>query len=385
MMLNPHYFTPRISKHRVATLSQEILHITWQHLYRLFKDNMPQEEHRENNIAADMAINQYVPDAPDGCPQCPPFNQNTKDQKPCANAKCPGRWVHYHHFQLPDGKPFPARKTAEEYLTLIKESRKDEDNPKKPGNQHNKGILDGFGVGGSHDEHMYTDLSEEEHQKMLEEAKKMIKRTIEKTSRSHSSVPESIQDLLEKIEGELNNLDHKGILKRAIKKTISANDREGTWNKPNKRYGVFCPGSRSAKMPSILFLADTSGSISHKELNMFLDITDDFLRVGTKTCKLGLWHTDLYHVAKYKVGQRIGDDQVQSGGTDVGPALKYAKQTNPNLTIILTDGYFDACSEYPTGDVIWIISEGGNHNHPMSHVGKTIHLDKLIGKKAKAA
>lgn len=394
MVLNSHYFTSRRSKHRVATLSHEILHFTWQHLFRLFSDKMPAEEHKINNIAADMAINQYVPDAPDGCDMCPPVNAT--QAVPCTNTKCPGRWVHFHHFQMPDGTPFPARKTSEEYLTLLQNSQKEGEKPEnqqQPGDKNNNKVLKNYGVGneegtpgmGNHDTHIYGDLSEEEHQKMLEEAKKMIKRTIEKTSRSHSTVPESIQDLLDKIENELNSMDHKGILKRAIKKTVSAQDRESTWNKPNKRYGVFAPGSRTAKMPSILFLADTSGSISQRELNLFLDITDEFLRVGTKTCKIGFWHTDLYLVKKYKVGERIREGELQSGGTDVGPALKHAKQTNPNLTIILTDGYFDASEHIPAGEVLWIISEGGNPQHPMMHVGKTISLDKIIGKKEKAA
>jgi predicted metal-dependent peptidase len=368
MILNPHFFCKLNSKHRVAILSHEILHFTWQHLFRLFKENLPKEEHKLLNIAADMAINQYIENIPHGCPECPPVTL----KQPCKNELCPGRCVDYKDFRMNDGSVFPARKTAEEYHELLKTQD----------NEHNKQKLEGFGSGGDDfDKHMFGDLSEEEVQKMMEEAKKMVKRTIEKTSRSHSTVPDSIQDLLEKLENELNNLDHKNILRSIIKKTVSAQDRESTWNKPNKRYGVYSPGSRAAKMPSILFLADTSGSISHRELNTFLDITDEFLRVGTKTCKLGLWHTELYSVNKYKVGQRIQDDEVQSGGTDVGPALKYAKQTNPNLTIILTDGYFSAADEVPTGEVLWIISEGGQADHPHKNLGKTIALDRIIGKK----
>jgi predicted metal-dependent peptidase len=149
---------------------------------------------------------------------------------------------------------------------------------------------------------------------------------------------------------------------------------------------VYSPGTKNGNLPSIAMYADTSGSISHTELNEFLDVVDNFLRVGTKTCKIGLWHTDLYLYKKYKLGERLKQSEIQSGGTDPDPVLRRALKENIDLTIIITDGYYDK-SEVPKFDkeLIWIISKNGNASHPNAHLGKTIMMESLLPSDKKAS
>jgi len=120
---------------------------------------------------------------------------------------------------------------------------------------------------------------------------------------------------------------------------------------------------------------DTSGSISYKELNEFLDVIDGFLKQGTKTCTLALWNTDIYYNKKYKVNSRITEREIMSGGTDPDPVLDHISKTKPELSIILTDGFYDRTRvNIKTKDIIWIISEGGQIQHPNAHLGKTIPM-----------
>lgn len=124
---------------------------------------------------------------------------------------------------------------------------------------------------------------------------------------------------------------------------------------------------------------DTSGSISHRELNEFLGIMDKFLKVGVRTCTLGLWHTNMYYKKPYKYGQQLNVEDVESGGTELSDVLRDINKFTPDLSIILTDGYYGIPEVKPKGEIVWIISKGGDMNHPMKHIGKTISLDKIKG------
>jgi predicted metal-dependent peptidase len=375
ILLNDQFFCGLELNQRIAILLHEVLHFTNQHLFRLpfiTKDN---EERKLYNIAGDMAINQYIQDLPPGC-------------------------INVDDWKDKSGQPFPKYKTMEEYYLLMRDgSKKKKQNGKcqpgegepqdgqgegqsgqNPGQYENVGKSnagDNLNKFSTIDEHLWDQLSEEQKEQMLNEAKKMIKRTIEKTSFGHSVVPDTIKDLLEEIEVQIGKMNYKAILRAVIKKTVSCVDRDHTWNRPNKRYGVYAPGSTNGKLPKLLIPIDTSGSISLQEMNTFVGIMDKFLQVGNRSCELALWHTEVYHKQKYKLGQKIQSEDLQSGGTDIEPVLEYIKKATPDLSIILTDGYYDSSHVKPSSEVIFIISKGGNKDHPLKHLGKTIPLDAL--------
>jgi predicted metal-dependent peptidase len=74
---------------------------------------------------------------------------------------------------------------------------------------------------------------------------------------------------------------------------------------------------------------------------------------------------------------RLKEQEIQAGGTDPLPTLELIKKTCPDLSIILTDGYYNGSQIKLSSDVIWIISEGGNKEHEYKHLGKTIPLEGL--------
>lgn len=370
MIVNPGYFIPMDIKQQKAILSHEILHFSNGHLFRGFfqKGDKPTEQEmkdaRVDNIAADMAINQYIPDLPEGC-------------------------IYPELFKTSNGETFPKFKSFEVYKELLQQHRNQEQpDPNNPGQSERPKLKKGQEYRNENedklqsmmplDSHDWAEgLTDEEKQKLLDEAKRVIKRTIEKTSYSHSRVPDGIKDLLEELETAAAALDYKNILKRAIRKTVSVADRASTWKRPNKRYGVYAPGTKNGDLPMVAFLGDTSGSISHVELNQGLRIIDEFLRIGSKKCYLGLWHTDLYKFGTYRLGDEFDKSEVQSGGTDVGPALRKVEEKNFDLTLIYTDGYFDAVDVDIKGEVVWLITENGNVDHPMKHLGVTIPIEGL--------
>jgi predicted metal-dependent peptidase len=213
---------------------------------------------------------------------------------------------------------------------------------------------------------------------MLQEAKKVITRSVEKAYKDYSTLPDSVKDLLKSIDAHIKKLNYKALLRHAIKKTLTTQDRTTTWHRPNKRYGSYAPGTTYDKAPYINVYIDTSGSISHTELNEFLAVMDGFLRNSAKKCNLGLWHTELYSMKKWKLNNSFDKNNVQSGGTDPLCVFKHMEETKPNLSIILTDGCFGKTRIDLTQKVIFVISKGGEVNHPYHDYGKTVKMEGLI-------
>lgn len=359
MDLNYDFFAAKPIAERKGILQHEILHFAHQHMWRATALFTTLEKRKQEqflfNMAGDMAINQYISDPIDG-------------------------WVDVKKFKTKKGSAFPEFRGMEEYYRLLNETDSEEEKKKaesKGEKTPNQGELSKYGNpgDGGTDIHDWDELDEESKQKMLEEAKKLIQRTMEKTSYSASQLPGHIKDLLEELDTQIAGINYKKILRDTIKKTIACADRESTWNRPSKRYGVYSPGTKTGKIANIAFMADSSGSISYTEMSEFLNVCDGFLKVGQKTAKLGLWHTNLYKVMKYKNANSLTQQDIQSGGTDVTEALAYVDRHKPDLTIVLTDGYLNDSNGYKTNsNILWVISKNGTTEHPYRHIGKTIKI-----------
>lgn len=357
--INPYFFKSLTNAERIAVFHHEVLHFTNKHLFRLpFLDNqISNEEKRIYNIAGDMAINQFISDLPKGC-------------------------VDVKEWKLDDGSPFPTFQSMENYHELIKKEhekqQKKNDGAKKGKGEPSKGnVPEKMGSFQDFDQHFWDNLDEETKKQMLDEARKILKRTVEKTQYSHSNVPDSIKDLLQEIDTLITSINYKQILKNTIRKTVCNTDRESTWKRPNKRYGVYSPGSKLGALPNLSIYCDSSGSISHTEFNEFLNILSNFLRAGTRNCFLGLWHTSLYYKKRYKLHSELDKSVIESGGTDVNSTMEDIKKTKPNLAIIFTDLYFDYPDVQTDTEILWIVSKGGNKDHKFPKTQKVIYLDNL--------
>lgn len=338
--INPEFFCTMPLENRVAILHHEILHFTNQHLFRMNFVNLPTDERMMWNIAGDIAINQYIEGLPEGV-------------------------VKVEQFVDDKGTKFPRYQTMEVYYEMLEKHR---DQPQ------NQETLNKFK---SIDEHNWEELTEDEKDRMIRQAKGVITRTMEKTSYDHSAIPSSLKDLITYVDTELAKLDYKGILKKIIKRTLSAIDREACRYRPNKRYGVYAPGTTVGKLPNVVTYLDCSGSISIQEQNKFLAIVNGFLKVGSKNCMLGLWHTSLFYLEKYRMNAVLDPNVMESGGTDPDCVLNNIVKLRPNLAIILTDGYYDATRVVipKEQEILWVISEGGNVDHPNKNIGKTIRFN----------
>lgn len=358
--LNSKDFLKRSDEDKEVILFHELLHFTHNHIARFSELNVSNEYQKCLLIAADLAINCFIKNLPEDAVTVERLNETYKLK-------------------------LPLKASMEEYFTLLKQVKdkqdknKDKDGKgdgkKQPGTGKGKRIpeLDLDGIE-NFDEHPWENLTDEEKQGMYKEMKSVIERTMEKSVYSHSEIPQCIKDILEEVNVAIAKLDYKKILRETIKRTLSAVDRENTWNRPNKRYGVFSPGTTVSKLPALDIFIDTSGSISVTETNEFLSVVSEFLKVGARKCKLGFWHTDLYYYKPYKLNAKVNKDQLESGGTDPNPVIQHIVDTDPNLSIILTDGFFSIPHvNVPSNQaILWIVSKNGNKDKAF--------LDQLPGK-----
>lgn len=385
---------------RKAVLLHELAHITNKHPMRLPFLKISPQKRTIMNVAADMAINQFIPNLPKGCPECPP-KASAQENIQCNNPNCCGMTIDVADWFDEDksGKktPWETNKTTEYYYEkIIKKMEENEDNncdscggdgEEKDSNGEKtgktckkcKGSGKASGLPDTLDDHGW-DASGDEND-MLEATEDLLKRAMVKKSMSYDELPQSIKDLLEHIQARKAELNYKAEILAAIKKSASGHERKHSWSRKSRRFGNKAPGTKIGDLPKLNFYIDTSGSISIEEANEFLSIVDNFLRAGSRKCRLNLFHTDNYYSEEYKLGQRIKREQFQSGGTCLEKAFRDIAKRKPDLAVIVTDGFFDDVNVdgwLPNGvsfpQCLFIISRQGSETHPLTRFGRTIKI-----------
>lgn len=404
MAVNADWFCNKLSdKNREAVLLHEIYHITHKHPMRVPFLKINAQRRMIFNIAMDMAINQYIKHLPRGCQMCPPMEQLQQGAQ-CTNKDCPGMVidvVDYFDFDKSGNKvPWPKEKPFEFYYhKLIERFEENEDENEGEGEEGDgEGKREGRGEGKGEgkgdkgpgnnmpqefDSHHWDGNSEEKD--MMDATEDLVKRAMQKRGLSMDNVPGFIRELLQDIEARRAELDYRSLILSAIKRHASGNNRKSTWTRMSRRFGNKAPGTKIGNLPKLANYIDSSGSISVQEANDFLDIIDNFLKVGSRKCDLGLWHTQVYSYLPYRLGERVDktefNKRFQSGGTDVGPTLNHIWQTKPDLSIILTDGCYSDVNveewmrpgeQFP--QILWIISQNGMEEHPLRRLGETIKI-----------
>jgi predicted metal-dependent peptidase len=410
MIVNPYFFCKKLGLlEQKAVLLHELSHITHKHPLRVPFMKLSARKRQLMNIAMDMAINQFIKNLPNGCQECKGWNMEEvpaqKWAKHMDETMCPGKAIFVEDFYDIDEKTgkkvdWPKNATAEAYYEKLLQRFKDPDKNKKDPQsgqgqpqqgqgqpQPGQGEDDGNAGGGADtgdlpptmDEHLWDGASEEKD--MLDATEELVKRAMVKARLDYSSLPDSVKELLEDIKSRRAELNYKALIMLALKRHAAGHDRKSTWTRKSKRFGNLAPGTRVGDLPKLQNYIDTSGSISIEEANEFLEIVDQFLRVGARECRLGFFHTALYKNDEYKLGQRVKREDIQSGGTDLTPVMQDILKRKPDLSVVVTDGcYGDVPVEswmrpgekWPT--TLFIISKQGTKEHPLKRLGETVQI-----------
>lgn len=380
MFINPYFFCKKLlnDRQRMGVMLHEIYHIVHQHPSRIGFTHLPPERMRLLNVAADMAINQFIQDLPDGCTEC----KSQPIEYVCQNPECPGKCIDVKHYYDETGPnktkvPWATDKTSEYYYEKLLQKYEDPEDHET--NADGTESVKSRGGGETFDVHDWDGSGEEKE--MLEATEDLFKRAMIKSGLSKSALPGFLQDMFDSIDSRKAELDYKKLILMAIKRSASGHERKSTWTRISRRFGIYAPGTREGDLPKLNMYGDTSGSISCQELNCILNVVDEFLRVGNRRCRLNLFHTANYYSEEYKLGERLTKEKFQSGGTDLKESLKDIWKRRADLNIIFTDGCYDDVNieawmkpgqKWPT--TLFIITENGDEKHPLTRLGRTIKM-----------
>lgn len=382
MLINPFFFCRKLNgPQRKAVLIHELSHITHKHPLRVPFMKISARKRMLMNVAADMAINQFIKDLPKGCASCPP----PEEIKQCPNEMCPGRCIDVADFFDTDEKTkaklaWPMNQTMEAYYEKLIKRFDDPEDGEGDGDGGNVG--DGAmsdDIPDTLDEHMWDCSAEEKD--MLDATEELVKRAMVKARLGYDDVPGHVKELLDDIKTRRAELNYRALIMSAMKKHAAGHDRKSTWTRKSKRFGFKAPGTKVGELPKLELHLDTSGSVSIEELNEFLEIVDQFLKVGARKCNMTFFHTNVYGRQSYKMGTKIDRSQIQSGGTDLTETLQDVVKRKGDLSIIITDGCYgdvEVESWLKPGEqfpqVLWIISKQGTEDHPLKRIGETVKV-----------
>lgn len=215
--------------------------------------------------------------------------------------------------------------------------------------------------------------------KKLEEfKKKLIVEAGEFERMRKGDLPLGLERLVNKIV-EPPKINWKAILKNHITSQIPA---DSTYSRPGRKsiaVGCYLPSIKREGL-SVVIIADTSGSISNKDLKEFLaeiiGISKSFnnvtMRLITVDCEV---HEDL-EIINGNINKIMGMKFKGGGGTSFKIPLDYVKDNykNTKLVVFLTDGDGD---EFNKRDYqfkfIWALTEGGSR-HLIEDSGRIVEL-----------
>ena len=168
-------------------------------------------------------------------------------------------------------------------------------------------------------------------------------------------------------------LDWRAILRRFVQQCSSA---DFSWLRPNRRYiqsGLYLPEVRSAALPPIGVVVDSSGS-TLSVLPVFQAQLQSIVEDANPEATVVIMaDAAVQRVDRFERGDPIEFNVQGLGGTDFRPAFEYVNREQLTLAcvIYLTDGqgiYPDEPTEVPT---LWVITTPGDS----APWGETVFLD----------
>lgn len=327
---NPAFIEGLTIGQTMTVLAHEALHVMFKHGLRKRGRN-----HRVWNMACDYAINLILAES---------------------------------GFELLDGMlldhAFTGKSAEEIYDLLMKEREKEKKRGGEPGDGQPKPGDRDYG------NPFNDDVQEPEH--MSAEDKARIEQDIQQRvaqaasmARLAGKLPAGLQRL---VDGIVNPPLPWQDLLREFMTRITKNDE--SWSRRNRRVlDVFLPARHSEQMGEVIVIGDTSGSMNNDdfaqiamELNCICDtVKPERIRV--------IWadDTDCALEEVFEQGEELVLHPKGGGGTDMRKPLRYAEQFDPEVVLLITDGWTPwpsvepdfplivACStsvEVPVGSVV---------------------------------
>ena len=177
---------------------------------------------------------------------------------------------------------------------------------------------------GSGDEEVEAELSRNISQRIAQAATQ---------ARLQGRMPAELELLIDKL---LNpQVPWQQVLREYMTRLVRA---EETWNRRNRRFKVYLPTSYSTGMGEVCVIGDTSGSMIGDTNKVATEINAINEEVKPQRVRI-LWADTAVHEQVFEEGEHIEFKPAGGGGTDMRVPLAYAEQFDPQVVILITDGY----------------------------------------------
>jgi predicted metal-dependent peptidase len=168
-------------------------------------------------------------------------------------------------------------------------------------------------------------------------------------------------------------VDWKGILRRFVQHSATA---DYSWRMPNRRYiagGLYLPELRSEAMPTIAIVVDSSASTQTVLPTFKAELQSIVDECQPEATIVIMADAKVQRIDRFERGETIEFNVEGFGGTDFRPAFEHVEREElcPACLIYLTDGdgvYPDEPCTYPT---LWAITTP-NRRAPW---GETVYID----------
>jgi predicted metal-dependent peptidase len=349
IIINPVLFSQFTEPEQIAVLEHEVLHFAFKHpqrfrnFYASVMANRDQNLAMRLNVAMDAAINQLIPNIPEGCVTLDSIRDIVD-------------YIYKHKPEAYNGKKpiVEEKKSSEYYFNLINHTVEDPDIPGGGGSGDSEGEGSEAGEGGNTGDP--SDMDTHKHlfgAQNNEMNRKEIDRIIEgakEHQRAHDrkagvGAGQSILDLLP----EDVPVVHDKIWRKLVEKNFGETpnpQKEQRWGRPSRRKEGSNYYDKRVLISNVVYVGlDTSASVSNKEIAEYLGyINRAMKKYGTEVILIQC-DTQVDSVKKLRrISKRdVGFSITGRGGTDLTKILDHIEENDkdPNNArlILLTDGY----------------------------------------------
>ncbi len=198
---------------------------------------------------------------------------------------------------------------------------------------------------------------------------------IEQWMKSQGTEPAGLKRLVE----EIRNLKRErwyDKLRRLVGTRMASREYRYTIKRPSRRHGVPHAGRIRIRKGALAVAIDTSGSIAHTELEVFLSKLYGIAKAYEAPFEVIVCDADVHSVKKIvRPMDAKSVDLRGGGGTSSIPVFKHLETHKVDMLVYLTDLYIDFPEEPPRYKVIWGVINRKEESFEPAPFGETYHLD----------
>lgn len=331
LLVNPDFWNNLNSKQKLSLIKHEVLHVVFFHLFMM--DLYPNKE--LFNVAADLVVNQYCKDLPEGAILLENFDISMERFK--------GLDYYYNILKSSDS----------EMLKQIMDQMK---------GMNGKFFITDAGWS------EFSDADEIEKHVLENNIKTYIKEIANQTNLSRGTIPSEVEIIIESFQKKAPTINWRQHLRRFIgnsKKTFIRT----TIRKESKRFPDD-QGLKVKRRQHILVAIDTSGSVSEDNFKEFFE---ELVHINNTGVEITVLQCDA-SIKSIKPFRKSDSYEISGrGGTDFDVVIEYLNEHRRKFDsmVYFTDGECTVAQK-PTRPVLWLIAS--DRQLKTNLPGKTIQI-----------